>query len=52
MSRPDALNLTATNKPVSEDEDLEAYSRRMIQVLDRGFILDRFAVKTDSIYAY
>lgn len=43
-TRPDAINLTNTNNPPQEDEDLEAYAQRMIQVLDRGFMIDRFKV--------
>jgi len=44
-NRPDAINLTPTNNPVEQDEDLEAYAARMIQVLDRGFTVDKFKIK-------
>lgn len=43
-NRPVDINLTSTNAPTQEDETLEQYAARMIQVLDRGHVIDRFKV--------
>ena len=45
MSRPDAINLTSSNIPAPTSAELEAYAQRMVQVLDRGHIIDRFAIQ-------
>lgn len=51
MSRPDAINLTNSNivsdapQEGPTKEMVEAYAHRMIQVLSRGSIIDKFQVK-------
>lgn len=45
MSRPVDINLTNSNVlPEPTNEELQQYAQRMINVLDRGHIIDRFAV--------
>lgn len=51
MSRPDALNLTNSNivsdtpQSIPTKEMIETYAHRMVQVLSRGSIVDKFEVK-------
>lgn len=43
-SRPVDINLSSTNAAPPSPAEIEDYATRMIQVLDRGHIIDRFAV--------
>lgn len=43
--RPVDINLTNSNIPAPTPEEIQEYAVRMIQVLDRGHIIDRFEVK-------
>jgi len=44
-NRPVDINLTNSNSTSQNEETLEQYAARMIQVLDRAHIIDRFQVK-------
>lgn len=53
MSRPDAINLTRSNivsdTPTGPSKaEVEAYAHRMVQVLSRGSIVDKFKVKAPN----
>lgn len=44
-NRPIDINLTNSSLPAPTPAELEEYAQRMIQVLDRGHIIDRFRVE-------
>jgi hypothetical protein len=44
MSRPVDINLTSSNAAPPTPTEIEEFATRMIQVLDRGHIIDRFHV--------
>jgi hypothetical protein len=55
MSRPVDINLTNSSIPAPSSTELEEFAQRMIQVLDRGHIIDRFKVEgapTDIHYEW
>lgn len=46
MGRPDIINLTDSNIAPPTPEDIQEYASRMVQILDRGHLVDRFEISS------